>query len=364
MGPVKCLLLAAVCMQVSTMPLSSQLSEEEEKVTRCIMEVLAESLSSNGPERVSSSCIRILKEDERLISMLRHQHLLRELEDLTHREKSQLHAERDSSEEEELKKRANETPVPPPKRDAESKRGSENDESKEYEKIEKVQVQEKEKEHGTSAEEKVHELLEEEEKKRNAPVKKGDDEMKRDGKEVRSDVAAKRKDKKHFSDESEEDSSEEGEHDRGYNGANDGWYHRNHEGWEERKRASQRRMAEDPSQEETAQFESEDKGMKYFNAKTHMHGYHGEDKRHIHHPQEGEMDTERNYYGQGEDEMGRERHHYNERPGNHDHREEEEERELEEMEEHEEHRAKERDIQEVEEELRNAAERLQELHRG
>ncbi|XP_075692395.1 coiled-coil domain-containing glutamate-rich protein 2 [Rhinoderma darwinii] len=362
MGPVKCLLLAAVCMQVSTMPLTSQLSEEEEKVTRCIMEVLAESLSSSGPERVSSSCIRILKEDERLISMLRHQHLLRELEDLTHREKSQLHAERDSIEEEELKKRVNEAPVPPPKRDAESKRGSENEESKEFEKIEKVQV--KEKEHGTSSEEKMHEMLEEEEKKRNAPVKKGEDQMKRDGKEVRSDVATKRKDKKHFSDESDEDSSEEREHERGFLGTNNGWYHRNHEGWEERKRGSQRRMAEDPSQEETDQFESEDRGLKYFNTKTHMHGYNGEDKRHIHHPEEEEMDREGTYYGQGEDEMGRERHHHNGRPENHDHREEEEERELEEMEEHEEHRAKERDIQEVEEELRKAAERLQELHRG
>ncbi|KAM3911240.1 coiled-coil domain-containing glutamate-rich protein 2 [Leptodactylus fuscus] len=343
----------------SSRPLSSQLSEDEEKVTRCIMEVLAESLSSSGSERVSSNCIRILKEDERLISMLRHQHLLKELEDLTQREKSHLHAERDSLEEEELKKRN--TPVPPPKRDAESKRGSENEESKEFEKVEKVQV--KEKEHGTSAEEKIHDLLEEEEeeeeKKRNAPAKKGGNEEKRDGKEARSDAATKRKDKKHYSEESDEDSSEEQEHEGGYHGPNNGWYHRNHEEWEERKRASQRRMAEDPSQEETAQFESEDRGMKYFNAKTHMQGYHGEDKRHIHHPEEGEMDRERTYYDQGEDEMGRERHHYN---GNHDHREEEEERELEEMEEREEHRAKERDIHEVEEELRKAAERLEELH--
>ncbi|XP_071979237.1 coiled-coil domain-containing glutamate-rich protein 2 isoform X1 [Engystomops pustulosus] len=359
MGPGKCLLLAAVFIQVSAMPLSSQLSEEEEKVTRCIMEVLAESLSSHGPERIRSGCIRILKEDERLISMLRHQHLLKELEDLTQREKSQLDAERDSIEEEEedLKKRAS-NPIPPPKRDSGSKRGSENDESKEFEKIEKVQVKEKEREHGTSAEEKVHELLEEEEK-RNAPSKKAEEKMKRDGKEVRSDGATKTKDKKHYSEESEEDSSEERERERGYHGANNGWYHRNHEDWKERKRDSQRRMAEDPSQEETAQFESEDRGMKFFNAKTHMHGFHGEDKRH-HHPEESEMDRERNYYDQGEDEMGRERHHYN---GNHGHREEEE-RELEEMEEREEHRAKERDIHEVEEELRKAAERLEELHRG
>ncbi|XP_072285912.1 coiled-coil domain-containing glutamate-rich protein 2 [Pyxicephalus adspersus] len=360
MGPVKCLLLAVVCIQVSSMPLSTQLSEEEEKVTRCIMEVLAESLSVQGSERVSSGCIRLLREDERLISILRHQHLLRELEDLSHREKSQQHAMRESSEEEEFRKRTSESPIPAPKRDTQSKRGTENEESKEFEKIEKVDV--KQKEHGASIEEKAHELLEEEEEKRSPASKKDDGEGKRSGSVVKNASPTKRQDKekKQFSDESDEDSSEE-EHGRGYHENNNGWYHRNHDEWEKRKRGSQRRMAEDPSQEETAQFETEDRGMKYFNAKTHMHGYHGEEKRHIHHPEEGEMDRERNYYGQEEDEMGRERHHHN---GNHGQREEEEERELEEMEEREEHRAEERDIKEVEEELRKAAERLQDIHRG
>ncbi|XP_075042919.1 coiled-coil domain-containing glutamate-rich protein 2 [Mixophyes fleayi] len=360
MGPVKCLLLAAVWIQVSSIPLSSKLSEEEEKVTKCIMEVLAESLSTQGSGRVSSNCVRILKEDERLISVLRHQHLLRELEDLTHREKSQQHEGHESSEEEELRKRGSETPIPAPKRETETKRRSDSEESNEFEKVEKVEV--KEKEHGTLAEEKAHEMLEEEEDKRSAPMKRSEDQEKRSGKEVRGDVATKRKDKKHFSDENEEDSSEEGEHDRGYHGNSKGWYNRNHEGWEEKKRGSQRRMAEDPSQEETAQFESEDKGMKYFNTKDHMQGYYGEEKRHIHHPEE--VDRKRDYYGPEEEEIERERHHHNGRPVSHGHREEEEERELEEMEEREEHRAQERDIHEVEEELRKAAERLQEIHRG
>ncbi|XP_040179274.1 coiled-coil domain-containing glutamate-rich protein 2 [Rana temporaria] len=362
MGLVKCLLLAAVCIQVSSMPLSTQLSEEEEKVTRCIMEVLAESLSTQGSERVSSGCIRLLREDERLISILRHQHLLKELEDLSHREKSQQHAGQESSEEEELRKRTNESPVPAPKRDTQSKRGTENEESKEFEKIEKVEV--KQKEHGTSVEEKAHELLEEEEDKRSPAVKRDDSHGKRAGDVARDAAATKRKDmeKKNISDESEDDSSEE-EHGRGYNGNSKGWYQRDHDEWEKRKRGSQRRMAEDPSQEETAQFETEDRRLKYLNSKNHMHGYPHEEKRHIHHPEE-DMDRERNYYGPEEDEMGREIHHHNGRPGNHEHREEEEERELEEMEEREEHRAEERDIQEVEEELRKAAEHLQEIHRG
>ncbi|KAM9326357.1 coiled-coil domain-containing glutamate-rich protein 2 [Gastrophryne carolinensis] len=357
MGPVRCLLLAAACIQVSSMPLSSQLTEEEEKVTRCIMEVLAESLSTQGSERVSSGCIRLLREDEKLIYMLRHQHLLRELEDLSNLEKTQQHGERENSEEEEFKKRDSKSPGSASKKGTESKRGRENEESKEFEKIEEVHV--KEKEHGTSAEEKAHGFLEEEDKR--SPVMKRDDSHgKRNSKEVRSgDEATKIKAKKHFSDENE-DSSEELEHGRGYHGGNNGWYHRNHEEWEERKRGSQRRMAEDPSQEETAQFETEDRGMKYFN--THMHGYHGEEKRHIYHPEE-DMGRERNYYNH-EDELEAERHHHNSRLENHEQREEEEERELEEMKEREEHRAEERDIHEVEEELRKATELLQELHRG
>lgn len=252
-------------------------------------------------------------------------------------EKSQQHAGQESSEEEELKKRTIESPVPAPKRDTQSKRGTENEESKEFEKIEKVEV--KQKEHGTSVEEKAHELLEEEEDKRSPAVKRDDSHGKRAGNVARDAAATKRKDmeKKNISDESEDDSSEE-EHGRGYNGNSQGWYQRDHDEWEKRKRGSQRRMAEDPSQEETAQFETEDRRLKYLNSKNHMHGYPHEEKRHIHHPEE-DMDRERNYYGPEEDEMGREIHHHNGRPGNHEHREEEEERELEEMEEREEHRA-------------------------
>lgn len=252
-------------------------------------------------------------------------------------EKSQQHGESEESDEEELKKRNGKTPGPASKKGAESKRGTENEASREFEKIEKVEV--KEKEHGTLAEEKAHELLEEEEDKRSPPTKKDGSHGKRDGKEARGDVASKRKDKKHFSDENEDNSPEELEHEGGYHGGNKGWYHINHEDWEERKRGSQRRMAEDPSQEETAQFQTEDRGMKYFN--THMHGYHGEEKRHIYHPEE-DMDRERNHYNH-EEEMEQERHHHNVRPENHEQREEEEELELEEMKEREEHRAEVRD---------------------
>ncbi|KAM4640860.1 uncharacterized protein O3C94_015370 isoform 2-T2 [Discoglossus pictus] len=368
MATATCVLLAAVCLQAA-MPLSNQLSAEEEKVTRCIMEVLADSLSEPEPDRVSSACLRILKEDERVISMLRHQHLLRELEGLAHEGKPQHHEEdiSESSEEEELRKRSKETPVPPsPKREVNAKRGGESkehEETKEIEKMEKVEV--KEKEHGLSGEERrlenAKELLEEEEdeEKRNTPVKRGEEEKKRAEKETRSEGATKRKAKKRFSSE-DEDSSEEDAEDRGYHGNKHGWYH---EGWEERKRASNRRMAEDPSEEETAQFESEDKGMKYYNSKTHMQGFHGEQKRHLYHPEEVELGRERSYQHPGEG--GREKHYNDGRPESLKQLEEEErEKELEEIEEKEEHKAEERDLQEVEEELQRASEKLRELHRG
>ncbi|KAM4687140.1 uncharacterized protein WCC33_018693 [Rhinophrynus dorsalis] len=376
---VKGLLLAALCVQALSMPLSSRLSEEEKKVTQCIIEVLADSLSAPGSGRVSNWCLHILKEDERVESMLHHQHLMRELEDLAHRGKSQPSedGEEDSIEEEEEEERRlrnKKALSPDPKRGAETKRngetkrGAESEESRERQEtkeIEKVEV--KEKEHKVTGEARDRELLEEEEeeKKRNSLGKRGTEERKRTGKEARGAEGVKRQDKRHFSDE-DEDSSEEDEGERRYHGNDHGWYHENHDGWEKRKRGTSRRMAEEPSEEETAQFESEDKGVKYYNSKTHLQGFHGEGKRHIHHPEEEEVGRERSFHHPEDGTVGRERHYHNGRPGNHEEQEaeEEEDRELEAIEEREEHKAEERELQKVEEELLKAAEKLQELHQG
>ncbi|XP_053328954.1 chromogranin-A-like [Spea bombifrons] len=314
-------LLLAVCVHASAVPLSTQLSEEEEKVTRCIMEVLAESLTVAGAGRVSSHCLRILREDERIVSILRHQHLLRELEGLTHEGETQP-GRTESSEEEELRKRDGTA-----KRGTESEGSRDHQETREFEKIEKVEV--KEKEHKESAEEKDSEQLaegDEDEEKRSPSVKR---------EEKRS--SGKGESRRRFSD---EDSSEEDQADRGFHGNGHGWHHSDREDWED-KRASQKRMARDPSGDETAQYESENRGLKFFNSKSHTHR---EAKRH---------------FGPGE--PATERHRYNERPGGYG---QQEERELEEMEEREERKEEEEDLQELEKELRRAAERLQELRHG
>ncbi|XP_072405554.1 uncharacterized protein [Chiloscyllium punctatum] len=74
------------CSQVISRPLSSELEKEDEKVTRCIVEVISDTLSKPNPLPVSSECNKILKEDERILAMVRHQNLLKELEELTHHE--------------------------------------------------------------------------------------------------------------------------------------------------------------------------------------------------------------------------------------------------------------------------------------
>lgn len=365
MASVTTWLLLIMCVRASAMPLSTRLSDEEEKVSRCILEVLAESLSKPHSGQVSSECLHLLKEDERVISMLRHQHLLRELEDLAHEGKSPYREgeNMDTSEEDELRKRSKEASAQPHKRGDAAKRGAEREEStehqetKEFEKVEKVEI--KEKNHGMSEEEKEKQMLEEDEDDKRSPPEKRGKEERGSANQRTSESSPKGSSMKRFNEEGE-DSSEEDEGEHGYDGNKHGWYHQSHEVWDEKKRGSEKRMAEDPSEEETAQFETEDKGVKYFNSKTHMQGHHGEGKRHIYYPEERELEKERGHHGTLEGELERERYYHNMRPEN----QEQEERELEEMEEREGHRAKDQDLQEVERELRKAAERLQELHRG
>ncbi|XP_048357695.1 chromogranin-A-like [Sphaerodactylus townsendi] len=85
-GAAASLLLLIFC-QADARPLANQLSEEDEKVTKCITEILADTLSKPSPVPVTSECMKILQEDERVLAMLHHQHLLTELEDLAHQGK-------------------------------------------------------------------------------------------------------------------------------------------------------------------------------------------------------------------------------------------------------------------------------------
>ncbi|XP_072559097.1 chromogranin-A-like isoform X2 [Paramormyrops kingsleyae] len=52
------------------------------EVMKCIVEVIADVLSIPGPKPVSRECLDTLRADERLISILRHQNFLKELQDI------------------------------------------------------------------------------------------------------------------------------------------------------------------------------------------------------------------------------------------------------------------------------------------
>ncbi|XP_048474119.1 chromogranin-A-like isoform X2 [Rhincodon typus] len=72
------------CSQVTSRPPISELPREDQTVTKCIAEAISDTLSKPDPLPVSSKCKKILKEDERILAMVRHQNLLKELEELTH----------------------------------------------------------------------------------------------------------------------------------------------------------------------------------------------------------------------------------------------------------------------------------------
>nr|XP_033809905.1 coiled-coil domain-containing glutamate-rich protein 2 [Geotrypetes seraphini] len=416
-----CFLLVCLGLQVNSVPLSTRLSEEEEKVTQCIVEVLVDSVSKPSPGEVSSECLKILKEDERVLAMMHHQHFLKELEDMAHRENSKHRLghegghsmwESEKNKDEDLKKRDAEAASKRTSaegngqeelktKDAESKQ--EREDVKEFEKsktieetIKEHKVSEGEKETRELLEEAKEFLEDEEKKKRNSPDKV---EKKNKGFQLNEMLerhhTSKRTGgiKRLFSD--EEGSLENGEkyhhgeflgnHHHHLHHHQD--HHGNHQDWEkeEDKRSGvqpksiHKRMDEKASDEETAQFEAEEKGVKVSDSKTHLHGIHGdqhldsnlwEDKRHSHRHQ-----------ADSEDEELRKRHHEEEPHHknmhlNHETEEEEEEEEEEEVEEEEEEREEEEkeeeeneereleDLKDIEFELKKAAEKLGELQRG
>ncbi|XP_048218311.1 chromogranin-A isoform X1 [Perognathus longimembris pacificus] len=89
---------------VSALPVNSPMNKGDAKVMRCIVEVISDSLSKPSPRPVSHECLETLQGDERILSILRHQNLLKELQDLAlqgARERAQQQ-KRPSSFEEEL----------------------------------------------------------------------------------------------------------------------------------------------------------------------------------------------------------------------------------------------------------------------
>ncbi|EGW13394.1 chromogranin-A isoform X1 [Cricetulus griseus] len=68
--------------QVLALPVNSPMTKGDTKVMKCVVEVISDSLSKPSPMPVSPECLETLQGDERVLSILRHQNLLKELQDL------------------------------------------------------------------------------------------------------------------------------------------------------------------------------------------------------------------------------------------------------------------------------------------
>ncbi|XP_066550997.1 chromogranin-A [Amia ocellicauda] len=78
-----CLVLTLIVNNVLSLPLSSNhVDKDDAKVMKCIVEVIADTLSKPSPIPISQECLDSLRGDERIISILRHQNLLKELQEL------------------------------------------------------------------------------------------------------------------------------------------------------------------------------------------------------------------------------------------------------------------------------------------
>ncbi|MBV99514.1 Chromogranin-A, partial [Eschrichtius robustus] len=67
---------------VIALPVNSPMNKGDTEVMKCIVEVISDTLSKPSPMPVSQECFETLRGDERILSILRHQNLLKELQDL------------------------------------------------------------------------------------------------------------------------------------------------------------------------------------------------------------------------------------------------------------------------------------------
>uniref|UniRef100_UPI00398F8BEA chromogranin-A n=1 Tax=Pristiophorus japonicus TaxID=55135 RepID=UPI00398F8BEA len=68
--------------QAFSSPVPSEQSKADAKVMKCVVEVISDTLSKPSPLPISQECMDALRGDERINSVLRHQNLLRELQEL------------------------------------------------------------------------------------------------------------------------------------------------------------------------------------------------------------------------------------------------------------------------------------------
>ncbi|XP_036397469.1 chromogranin-A-like [Megalops cyprinoides] len=78
-----CYILTLLVSNVLSLPVPSDQAEKDDiKVMKCIVEVIADTLSKPYPVAISQECQDALTGDERIVSILRHQNLLKELQEI------------------------------------------------------------------------------------------------------------------------------------------------------------------------------------------------------------------------------------------------------------------------------------------
>ncbi|KAM9014493.1 chromogranin-A isoform 1-T1 [Ara ararauna] len=77
-------LLAVLLLAVPavSLPVKNDMNKGDTKVMKCIVEVISDTLSKPNPLPISAECLETLRGDERIISILRHQNLLKELQEI------------------------------------------------------------------------------------------------------------------------------------------------------------------------------------------------------------------------------------------------------------------------------------------
>ncbi|XP_030339369.1 chromogranin-A isoform X2 [Strigops habroptila] len=77
-------LLAVLLLAVPaiSLPVTNDMNKGDSKVMKCIVEVISDTLSKPNPLPISEECLETLRGDERIISILRHQNLLKELQEI------------------------------------------------------------------------------------------------------------------------------------------------------------------------------------------------------------------------------------------------------------------------------------------
>ncbi|XP_026543890.1 coiled-coil domain-containing glutamate-rich protein 2 [Notechis scutatus] len=286
--------------QAFSLPVPTQLSKDDETVIKCISEILADTLSRSSPMPVTSDCMKVLREDDRVLTMLHQRHLLRELEELAHQENTKHllaqesnHNSREEKQQGELEKRdepAQRKVAAPEKAEEHASEKKEEEEGKKKEEKAKTSKEKAEVSRDEDASE-VQDEEEEEEEEEEGEIKKRVSSETWHSKEyfghvkkrgsrrpqiqkgmLRGDEGGRERQemgKRRFRMDEEEgdDASEEEEEEKYHRGG-----HSSDEKWEgeERRPSVAKRVAEKASDEETAQFE-EEKGLKSSKAKAHLH---------------------------------------------------------------------------------------------